>query len=101
MPTPYEKEMKRLHKLLAEVETHKNPDFDNEGNGPEDVLEEIFFLDHESFSEHDTESEEELDSGSEDVHNVEWFSSKYRVQSRETKFRQNIRCHNIVSCLPG
>ncbi|GBN52543.1 hypothetical protein AVEN_185533-1 [Araneus ventricosus] len=50
--------MSRLCKLLAEVETDEYPDFDNEDNGPEDVLEEIF-SDHESFSEHDTESEED------------------------------------------
>ncbi|GBN53956.1 hypothetical protein AVEN_13022-1, partial [Araneus ventricosus] len=34
--------MERLSKLLAEVETDEDPDFDNEDNGPEDVLEEIF-----------------------------------------------------------
>ncbi|GBO27453.1 hypothetical protein AVEN_17625-1, partial [Araneus ventricosus] len=41
-PTAYEKEMERLRKLLAEVETYEDPDFDNEDNGPDDVLEEIF-----------------------------------------------------------
>ncbi|GBO24073.1 hypothetical protein AVEN_194022-1, partial [Araneus ventricosus] len=65
MPTAYEKEMERLRKLLAEVETDENPDFDNEVNGPGDVLEEIF-SDHKSFCEHDTESEENGDSGKED-----------------------------------
>ncbi|GBN04107.1 hypothetical protein AVEN_88938-1 [Araneus ventricosus] len=67
--------MERLRKLLAEVETNENPDFDNKDNGPEDVLEEIF-SDHESFSEHDTESEEEGDSGHEGVNNLEWFHQK-------------------------
>ncbi|GBM42927.1 hypothetical protein AVEN_239087-1 [Araneus ventricosus] len=57
--------MERLRKLLAEVETD-DPDFDNEDNGPEDVLEEIFPY-HESFCEHDTESEEDGDSGNEDL----------------------------------
>ncbi|GBO38598.1 hypothetical protein AVEN_24253-1 [Araneus ventricosus] len=42
MPTPYEKEMERLHKLVAEVETDEDPDFDSEDNGPEHVSEEIF-----------------------------------------------------------
>ncbi|GBL82119.1 hypothetical protein AVEN_162538-1, partial [Araneus ventricosus] len=42
MPPPYEKEMERLRKFLAEVETDEDPDFDNEDNGPEDALEEIF-----------------------------------------------------------
>ncbi|GBO05194.1 hypothetical protein AVEN_46033-1 [Araneus ventricosus] len=42
MPTPYEKEMKRLRKLLAE--TDEDPDFENEDSGPENVLEEIFLI---------------------------------------------------------
>ncbi|GBN42193.1 hypothetical protein AVEN_65119-1, partial [Araneus ventricosus] len=42
MPTPYEKEMERLRKLLAEVETDEDPDFEEEDNGYEDVSEEIF-----------------------------------------------------------
>ncbi|GBN23751.1 hypothetical protein AVEN_139248-1 [Araneus ventricosus] len=67
--------------------------------GPEDVLEEIF-TDHESFCEHDTESEEDRDSVNEDVNNLELFSSKEDNEWRKTKFRQNIRCHNIVSSLP-
>ncbi|GBM25834.1 hypothetical protein AVEN_32500-1, partial [Araneus ventricosus] len=91
------KEIERLRKLPAEVETEEDPDFDN---GPEDVLEEIF-SDHESFCEHDTESEEDGDSGDEDVNNLEFFSSKEGIEWRKTKFRQNIRCHNIVSHLPG
>ncbi|GBN04652.1 hypothetical protein AVEN_191585-1 [Araneus ventricosus] len=96
MPTPYEKEMECFRKLLAEVETDEDPDFDNEENGPEDVSEENF-LDHESFSEQDTESEEDGYSENEDVNNLEFFfSSKHGVQWRKTKFNQNIRCHNIV-----
>ncbi|GBN72904.1 hypothetical protein AVEN_57803-1 [Araneus ventricosus] len=92
--------MGRLRKLLAEVETGEESNFDNEDNGPEDVLEEIL-LDHESFSEHDSESEEdEVDSVNEDVHNLECFSSKDGGQWRKTKFRENIRCLNIVSRLP-
>ncbi|GBN80674.1 hypothetical protein AVEN_140494-1 [Araneus ventricosus] len=90
MPTPYEKEMERSRKLLAEVET-------GEDNGPEDVSEEIF-SDHESFCEHDTESE---GSGNEDVNNLKLFSSKEGMEWRKTKFRHNIRCHNILSRLPG
>ncbi|GBM16586.1 hypothetical protein AVEN_223515-1 [Araneus ventricosus] len=67
--------MERLRKLLAEVKTDKDPDIDNEDNGPEDVLEEIF-SDHESFCEHDTESEEDEDSGNQDVNNLEFFFIK-------------------------
>ncbi|GBL92488.1 hypothetical protein AVEN_174755-1 [Araneus ventricosus] len=75
MPTPYEEEMERLRQLLFEVETDEDPDFDNEDNGPEDVLEENF-SDHESFSEHDTESEENGDSGNDQVNNLELFHQK-------------------------
>ncbi|GBN56193.1 hypothetical protein AVEN_231676-1 [Araneus ventricosus] len=92
--------MEHLRKLLAEVETDEDPDFDNEDNGPEGVLEEIF-SDHESFCEHDTESEEDGDSGNEDGNNLDLFSSKEGNEWRKTNFRQNIRCHNIVSRLPG
>ncbi|GBN67751.1 hypothetical protein AVEN_181016-1 [Araneus ventricosus] len=74
MPTSYEKQTKRLRKLLAEVESDQDSDFDNEDNGPEDILEENF-PDHESFSEHVTESEEGGYSGNE-VNNSEWFSSE-------------------------
>ncbi|GBN20986.1 hypothetical protein AVEN_263903-1 [Araneus ventricosus] len=90
MPTPYEKEIERLRKLLAEDETNEDSDFDNEDNGPEDVLEENF-SDHESFSEHDTKSEEDGDFGNEEVNNSEWFSSEDGVQWGKRKFRQNIR----------
>ncbi|GBL95931.1 hypothetical protein AVEN_227156-1 [Araneus ventricosus] len=41
--------------------------------GPEDVSEEIF-SEHESFCEHDTESEEDGGSGNRDVNNSELFS---------------------------
>ncbi|GBM72833.1 hypothetical protein AVEN_17883-1 [Araneus ventricosus] len=58
-------------------------------------------VDPESFCAHDTESEEYGDSGNEDGNNLEWFSSKNGVQWKKTKFRQNIRCQNIVSRLPG
>ncbi|GBM94822.1 hypothetical protein AVEN_26533-1 [Araneus ventricosus] len=88
--------MERLRKFLAEVETDEDPDFDNEANGPEDVLDDIF-SDHESFCEHDTESE----SGNEEANNLELFSSKGGIEWRKTKFRQNIRFQNIVSLLPG
>ncbi|GBL73627.1 hypothetical protein AVEN_230633-1 [Araneus ventricosus] len=54
--------MECLRKFLAEVETDEDSDSDIEGNGHEDVLEENF-SDHESFSEHYTESEEDGDSG--------------------------------------
>ncbi|GBO06963.1 hypothetical protein AVEN_133197-1 [Araneus ventricosus] len=92
--------MERLRKLLAEVEIDENSDFDNEDNGSEDVLEEIF-SDHESFCEHGTESEEDGDSGNGDVNNLKFFVSKEGIEWRKTKCRQNIRCHNIVSRLPG
>ncbi|GBO00298.1 hypothetical protein AVEN_141598-1 [Araneus ventricosus] len=99
MPTPYEMEL--LRKLLAEVETDEDPDFDNEDRDrPEDDLEEIF-SDHESFCEHDTKSEEDRDSGNGDVNNLELFESKDGIEWRETKFRQNIRCHSVVSRLPA
>ncbi|GBN51306.1 hypothetical protein AVEN_109859-1 [Araneus ventricosus] len=75
MPTSFEKEMERLHKFFAEVETDKDSDFGNEDNEPGDILEENF-SDHESFSENDTESEEEGDHGNEEMNNSEWFSSK-------------------------
>ncbi|GBO05257.1 hypothetical protein AVEN_157488-1 [Araneus ventricosus] len=91
------KKWERLSKLLAEVETDEDPDFDN---GSEDVLEETF-SDHESFCDHDTESEEDGDSGNEDVNNLELFSSKEGIECRKTKFRQNIRYHCIMSRLPG
>ncbi|GBM73827.1 hypothetical protein AVEN_75254-1 [Araneus ventricosus] len=99
MRTSYE-EVKCLRKLLAEVETDEDSNLDNEDIRPEDILEENF-SDHESFSAHDTE--EDGDSGNEEVNNSEWFSSKDGVEWRKTKFRQNIRtrCHNIVSSLPG
>ncbi|GBN05243.1 hypothetical protein AVEN_142369-1 [Araneus ventricosus] len=100
MAIAYEKEMERLRKLLAEVETDEDSDFENEDNGPEDVLD---FSDHESFGKHHMESEEGGDSGNENLNNSVWFSSKDGVQWGRTKFRQTIhtRCHNIVLCLPG
>ncbi|GBM06640.1 hypothetical protein AVEN_190863-1 [Araneus ventricosus] len=64
-----EKEVERLRKLLAEVETDEDPDFDNEDNGPEDVLEENF-SDHKSVCELNTESDEDGDSRNEDVNNL-------------------------------
>ncbi|GBL86039.1 hypothetical protein AVEN_154336-1, partial [Araneus ventricosus] len=91
-----------LRKLLAEVETDEDPAFDNEDNGLEDVFdEEEIFSDHESFCEHDKESKEKGDSENEDVNNLELFSSKEGTEWRKRKFRQNIRCHNIVSRVPG
>ncbi|GBN73303.1 hypothetical protein AVEN_128603-1 [Araneus ventricosus] len=62
MLTACEKEMESLYKLLAEVETNEDSDFDNEYNGPEDVLKKNF-SDHESFRKHDMESEEDGGSG--------------------------------------
>ncbi|GBM15068.1 hypothetical protein AVEN_150086-1 [Araneus ventricosus] len=79
--------MEHFRRLLAEVETDEDPDFDNEDNGPE---EEEIFSDHESFCELDTESEEDGDSRNEDVNNLELFSSKEGIEWRKTKFRQNI-----------
>ncbi|GBO18032.1 hypothetical protein AVEN_13095-1 [Araneus ventricosus] len=99
--------MQRLVKLLAEVETDEDPDFDNEDPGldnedirPGDDLEEIL-SDHESFCEFDTESEEDGDSGNEDANNLNFFLQIRPLSGEETNFRQNIRCHNIVSRLPG
>ncbi|GBN58148.1 hypothetical protein AVEN_90578-1 [Araneus ventricosus] len=46
MPTPCEKEIERLLKLLAEFETLQASDLDFEHNGPEDVLEDNI-SDHE------------------------------------------------------
>ncbi|GBM11630.1 hypothetical protein AVEN_16946-1 [Araneus ventricosus] len=71
--------MERLRKFLAEVETDEDPDFDNADNGPEHVFEEIF-SDHESFYEHDTESEEDGDYVNEDVNNLELISSKEGIE---------------------
>ncbi|GBM16575.1 hypothetical protein AVEN_223505-1 [Araneus ventricosus] len=100
MPTPYEKETEHLRKILAEVEADENPVFYNDDNGPEDVLEEVF-SDRESFCEHDTESEDDGYSGTEDVNNLELLALEESTECRKTKFRQNIRCHNIVSRLLG
>ncbi|GBM37503.1 hypothetical protein AVEN_224389-1 [Araneus ventricosus] len=62
--------MERLRKLHPEVETDQDSDFDNEGNGPEDILEVNL---HESFSEHDTESKEEGDAGKEELHQLQSY----------------------------
>ncbi|GBN13737.1 hypothetical protein AVEN_226959-1 [Araneus ventricosus] len=75
MPTPKETGVERLRKLLAEVETDEDPDFDNEDNGPDDVADEIF-PDNVNFCEHNTESEEDGDSGNEDLNNLQLFSTK-------------------------
>ncbi|GBM90928.1 hypothetical protein AVEN_190111-1 [Araneus ventricosus] len=69
MPTPYEREMECFQKLLSEVKTDEDSDFDNEANGSEDVLEENF-SGHESFNEHDTELEEDGYSGKDEVNNI-------------------------------
>ncbi|GBO41620.1 hypothetical protein AVEN_102685-1 [Araneus ventricosus] len=53
---------KKLSVYLAEVATDEDSDFDKEDNGPEDILE-VNFSDHENFSEHCTELEEDGDSG--------------------------------------
>ncbi|GBM69988.1 hypothetical protein AVEN_225393-1 [Araneus ventricosus] len=79
------KRNERLRKLLAKVETDEDPDFDNEDNRREDVLEEKF-SDHESFCEHDTESEEDGDSENKDVNNLELFWEG--IEWRKTKFRK-------------
>ncbi|GBN78311.1 hypothetical protein AVEN_80033-1 [Araneus ventricosus] len=88
--------MERFRKLFAEDETDEESEF-----GPEDILEENF-SDHKRFREH-KKSEEDGDSGNEEVNNSERFSSKHGVQWRKAKFRQNIltRCLNIMSRLPG
>ncbi|GBN17288.1 hypothetical protein AVEN_244045-1 [Araneus ventricosus] len=54
------------------------------------------------FELNDTESEEDGDSGNEEVNNYQLFSSKDGVEWTKTKCRQNIRTrHNIMSRLPG
>ncbi|GBN29517.1 hypothetical protein AVEN_43610-1 [Araneus ventricosus] len=68
MPTPYEKEMVSLRKPFAEVEADEYSDRENEDNLLDGVLEENF-SGHESFSEHDTESEEAGASGNGEVNN--------------------------------
>ncbi|GBM07039.1 hypothetical protein AVEN_63480-1 [Araneus ventricosus] len=73
--------MESLRKLLAEAGTDEDPDFHNEDNRPEDVLEEIF-SDHEMIRNRKRT----------EILKIEW---------RKIKCRQNIRCHNIVSLLPG
>ncbi|GBN87606.1 hypothetical protein AVEN_79573-1 [Araneus ventricosus] len=77
--------MERIRKLLDEVETDEDSDFDNEDNGPQDVLEEIS-SDHESFCERDTDSEDG-DSEFEDVNNLKLFPSKGGIEWRKTKCR--------------
>ncbi|GBO11388.1 hypothetical protein AVEN_119189-1 [Araneus ventricosus] len=81
MSNPYEKDIELLRKLLAEVETDEDSDFDKEDNGPEEVLEENF-SDHEIFSEHATKSEKGGDSENEEVNNSKWFASNCGVQNR-------------------
>ncbi|GBL77442.1 hypothetical protein AVEN_107694-1, partial [Araneus ventricosus] len=63
-------------------ETDEDPDFDDGDNGPEDVSEEIS-SDQESSCQHYTE--EDGDSGNEDVNDLELFSSKEDIE-----WRQNI-----------
>ncbi|GBO07422.1 hypothetical protein AVEN_20858-1 [Araneus ventricosus] len=97
-----EKERERLRKLFAELETDEDSDFDNKGNRPDDILEEKF-SNHESFSEYDTESEEDGDSGHGEVNNSEWFASKlaYKEEKQNLGTIIRIRCRNIVSCFSG
>ncbi|GBM81386.1 hypothetical protein AVEN_107118-1 [Araneus ventricosus] len=92
MPTPCEKEMEHLRKLLAEVETDEDSGFDNEDNGPEDDLERIFQIMKVSAKMIRNDKRTEILK----VNNSEEFLSKDGVQWRKTKFRQN-----IVSRLPG
>ncbi|GBN62749.1 hypothetical protein AVEN_103749-1 [Araneus ventricosus] len=84
MPISYEKEMERLRKLLAEIENDEDSYFDN---GPEDILEKTF-SDHESFSERDTESEEDGYFRNEEVNNSKWFTSNESVQRTKTNVKQ-------------
>ncbi|GBN19463.1 hypothetical protein AVEN_210323-1 [Araneus ventricosus] len=95
----YEKETERLRKLLSEIETDEDSDFDN---GPENILEKNF-SDHASFSERDTESEEDGYFRNEEGNNWKWFTSNDGVKWRKANFKQDIRtlCHNIVSRVPG
>ncbi|GBN10730.1 hypothetical protein AVEN_208153-1 [Araneus ventricosus] len=89
--------MELLHKLLAEIETDEDSDFQNEDNGPENNLENNF-SNHEIFSEHDTESEEDADFRNEDGFVL---YQKIAYNGGKEKFRLIIRtrCHNIVSRL--
>ncbi|GBN89365.1 hypothetical protein AVEN_149637-1 [Araneus ventricosus] len=84
--------MERLLKLFAEVVTDEDSDFDNEGNRPEDILEENF-SNNERFSEYQTESDG--DSGNEEVNNLEWFSSTLAYSGR----KQNLG--RILAAWPG
>ncbi|GBM77604.1 hypothetical protein AVEN_165631-1 [Araneus ventricosus] len=84
LPTTYEKEMELLRKLLAEIETDEDSDFENEDNEPENNLKENY-PDHECFSEHDTVSEEYGESGNEKMNNSECSTSTDSVQWRKTK----------------
>ncbi|GBN89501.1 hypothetical protein AVEN_64715-1 [Araneus ventricosus] len=99
MTTSYEKEMERLRKLFAEVEIDEDSDFDNEGNRPEDILEENF-SNHESFSEYDTETEEDGDSGNEEVNNSEWFSSKLAYSGGKQNLGKIFVLVVIILCRP-
>ncbi|GBM82579.1 hypothetical protein AVEN_208183-1 [Araneus ventricosus] len=85
MPTPYGKVIHSLCERLSKVETDEHPDFDKDDNKPEDVLEEIFLIMKERFSEHYLESEGDGDSGNEDVINLELFSSKMAHSVGEQK----------------
>ncbi|GBL98385.1 hypothetical protein AVEN_187724-1 [Araneus ventricosus] len=66
MPTPYEEEMALLRKRLAEIEIDEDSDFENEDNGLGNNLEDNF-SNYDSFCEHDMESEDDGDSGNEEV----------------------------------
>ncbi|GBO39253.1 hypothetical protein AVEN_172381-1 [Araneus ventricosus] len=89
--------MVRLLKLLAKVETDEDPDFDNEDNGSEDVLEEIFLIMKVSANMIRNRKRTEIL----EMKMLELFSSEEGIEWRKTEFSQNIRSHNIVSHLPG
>ncbi|GBL90174.1 hypothetical protein AVEN_227226-1, partial [Araneus ventricosus] len=84
--TTTEKEVERVRKLLATVQTDEYPDLCNEDNGPDDGLE-LIFSDHENFCDNKTKSEVDRDSGNEDENNLKLFSSKEGIGWRKTKFR--------------
>lgn len=93
----YNEEMERLRKLLEEVSTDE-----------ESIEENDAFSDcDEMFSEHDTSSEEEIESDEEDAvesNSDDCFTGKDgKTIWKKTKFRQNFRtlARNIISKLPG
>ncbi|XP_054713571.1 piggyBac transposable element-derived protein 4-like [Uloborus diversus] len=93
MPTPYEQEMERLRKLLADVESDEEVIPDDE-----------CFSDQENFSDHDSESEFSGSESSADPDRDDTFVGRdAKTIWQKTKFRANVRApaRNIITHLPG